>query len=235
MGENGKKVTIQDIADSLGISRNTVSKAINNTEGLADATREKILQRAVEMGYKQFSYVSTLSQFNQAGNSVSNLMADGGEIALLSSALLSNSHFASLFLDKFHQECAQLGFTLTMHRITPENLQNRELPLTFDASKIKGIMCIEMFDYAYSQMICSLGLPVLYVDGPVRKNGEPLNADILLMNNYSEILRFVNLMAERGLTRIGFIGDPDHCQSFMERYNGLPCSTMTCRSIRVFC
>ena len=80
-------------------------------------------------------------------------------------------------------------------------------------------MCIEMFDYAYSQMICSLGLPVLYVDGPVRKNGEPLNADILLMNNYSEILRFVNLMAERGLTRIGFIGDPDHCQSFMERYN----------------
>ena len=157
MGENGKKVTIQDIADSRGISRNTVSKAINNTEGLADATREKILQRAVEMGYKQFSYVSTLSQFNQAGNSASNLMADGGEIALLSSALLSNSHFASLFLDKFHQECAQLGFTLTMHRITPENLQNRELPLTFDASKIKGIMCIEMFDYAYSQMICSLG------------------------------------------------------------------------------
>ena len=45
-----KKVTIQDIADELGISRNTVSKAINNSEGLADATRERILQKAVEMG-----------------------------------------------------------------------------------------------------------------------------------------------------------------------------------------
>ena len=56
-----KKVTIQDIADALGVSRNTVSKAINNTDGLADSTREKILQKAVEMGYKQFSYVSTLS------------------------------------------------------------------------------------------------------------------------------------------------------------------------------
>ena len=44
-----KKVTIQDIADALGISRNTVSKAINNSEGLADATREKILQKAVEI------------------------------------------------------------------------------------------------------------------------------------------------------------------------------------------
>ena len=57
-----KKVTIQDIADALGISRNTVSKAINNSDGLADATRERILQKAVEMGYKQFSYISTLTR-----------------------------------------------------------------------------------------------------------------------------------------------------------------------------
>ena len=37
-----KRVTIQDIADALGVSRNTVSKAINNSDGLAEATREKI-------------------------------------------------------------------------------------------------------------------------------------------------------------------------------------------------
>ena len=35
---NNRKVTIQDIADELGISRNTVSKAINNAEGIADST-----------------------------------------------------------------------------------------------------------------------------------------------------------------------------------------------------
>ena len=52
-----KKVTIQDIADELGVSRNTVSKAINNADGLAEATREKILQKATEMGCKQFSYI----------------------------------------------------------------------------------------------------------------------------------------------------------------------------------
>ena len=38
------RITIQDIADALGISRNTVSKAINNTGILADATREKVLK-----------------------------------------------------------------------------------------------------------------------------------------------------------------------------------------------
>ena len=50
-----KRVTIQDIADALGISRNTVSKAINNSEGLVEGTRKKILNKAIEMGYKQFS------------------------------------------------------------------------------------------------------------------------------------------------------------------------------------
>ena len=34
------KVTIQDIANELQLSRNTVSKAINNTGVLADATRK---------------------------------------------------------------------------------------------------------------------------------------------------------------------------------------------------
>ena len=51
------KVTIQDIASELQLSRNTVSKAINNTGVLADATREKILRKAAEMGYKQFAYL----------------------------------------------------------------------------------------------------------------------------------------------------------------------------------
>lgn len=53
-----ERITIQDIADALGLSRNTVSKAINNTGILADATREKVLKKAIELGYKQFSYIN---------------------------------------------------------------------------------------------------------------------------------------------------------------------------------
>ena len=52
------KVTIQDIANALGVSRNTVSKAINNTGVLAADTRDKVLKKAQEMGYKQFSYMN---------------------------------------------------------------------------------------------------------------------------------------------------------------------------------
>ena len=71
-----KKVTIQDIADALGISRNTVSKAINNSEGLAEATREKILQKAVEMGYKQFSYFSTFISASDTSPAITGYQGD---------------------------------------------------------------------------------------------------------------------------------------------------------------
>ena len=44
-----QRVTLQDIADELGVSRNTVSKAINNTGLLSESTKKKVLAKAVEM------------------------------------------------------------------------------------------------------------------------------------------------------------------------------------------
>ena len=38
------RVTMQDIADSLGLSRNTVSKAFNNTGVIAESTKDLILR-----------------------------------------------------------------------------------------------------------------------------------------------------------------------------------------------
>ena len=213
------KVTIQDIADALGVSRNTVSKAINNADGLAEATRERILQKAVEMGYKQFSYVRGLSAV--AGQSTGNApLAFGfqGEIALFTAGYLNQSHFASLMLDKFQREISLLGYTLNSHRVTPEDLEKRRLPLTFSPERTRAILCIEMFDYAYDEMVCSLGLPVLFVDGPIKRCGRSLNADQLYMDNSTAVIRLVYDMLERGCRRLGFIGDYEHCQSFFERY-----------------
>lgn len=213
-----KKVTIQDIADALAISRNTVSKAINNSEGLADATREKILQKAVEMGYKQFSYVSAAASFARAADGETAPPAFQGEIALLTTVFLTQSHFASLMLDKFQREISQLGYTINTHRVTETNLREGTLPLTFRPEQVKAIICIEMFDRRYDEMVCEMGIPVLFVDGPVKRDGFSLPADQLYMDNITEIARFVGNTLRGGDRRIGFIGNPDHCQSFFERY-----------------
>ncbi len=214
-----KKVTIQDIADALGISRNTVSKAINNSDGLAEATREKILQKAIEMGYKQFSYVRAITSVAGRGDDAMPVSPGyQGEIALFTTIFLDQSHFASLMLDKFQRELSQLGYTLNTHRVRPEDLENGTPPFSFSPERASAIICIEVFDKAYADMICSLGLPVLFVDGPAKQFGATLQADQLYMDNTSEISRFVRSLLDRGYRKIGFLGDYNHCQSFFERY-----------------
>ena len=208
-----KRVTIQDIADELGISRNTVSKAINNADGLSTATREKIIEKAIEMGYKQFSYIrghsGVIPRFGAQGNA---------EIALLCGGAITPGHFATLMLDKLKRDLPQWGYALNAYRVERENFLCRTLPLTFDPDRVSAIICVEMFDRAYDEMICGLGLPVLFVDGPNKRDGIDLPADQLYMENTTAITRFVNDMLVRGRRRIGFIGDFEHCQSFFERY-----------------
>lgn len=214
-----KKVTIQDIADALGISRNTVSKAINNSDGIADATRAKILQKAAEMGYKQFSYVKALSGVSSSFHSaVSGGSGYRGEIAVLLGAFFTQSHFASLMLDKFQQEISQLGYYVNTYQVTPDSFAAMTLPASLHPEQVKGILCIEMFNWEYDEMLCNLNIPILFVDGPAKIGGRNLNADQLYMDNSTDLTRFIYDMVARGKTRIGFVGDYEHCQSFYERY-----------------
>ena len=49
------KITMQDIADALGTSRVTVWKTFNHRAGVSDEMKEKILEKAHELGYDKFS------------------------------------------------------------------------------------------------------------------------------------------------------------------------------------
>lgn len=212
------KVTIQDIANELQLSRNTVSKAINNTGVLADATREKILRKAAEMGYKQFAYLPLFQEDTAKAAEHSILPSDKREIAMLTTQFLSSSHFSSMMLDRFQSEIEHLHSCTTIHRISPIELKEKKLPSSLNIERTAGIICIEVFDYDYAQMLCDLDVPLLFVDTPVMDMRPPLKADRLYMENRIEIQNAVAHMVQRGKKRISFAGDKNHCQSFFERY-----------------
>lgn len=53
-------VTIQDIANALGMSRNTVSNALNG-KPVSAKTRNAVFSAAVEMGYKGYDLFAAKS------------------------------------------------------------------------------------------------------------------------------------------------------------------------------
>lgn len=228
-----ERVTIQDIADELGVSRNTVSKAINNTGLLADATRERVLQKAADMGYKQFSCLPLSSL--KSGRPDPPMAKN--EIALISTDFIGSSHFASTMLDKFQKEISLSGYSLSMHRICDDETEKLQLPASYNREKTAGILCLEMFHREYAAMLCGLDVPALFVDSPVLLPGTFLRADCLYMENQSHIFALIRELVTRGRKKIGFIGEAMHCQSFFERYMayrnamhllGLPCQESYC-------
>ena len=45
--------TLEDIAKALGVSKSTVSKALNGAEDVSRAMRQSVLEKAVELGYSK--------------------------------------------------------------------------------------------------------------------------------------------------------------------------------------
>lgn len=222
------RITVQDIADALGLSRNTVSKAINNSPGLSAITRERVLNKAAEMGYKQFSYIQMLKEdrLQQQEESSSETSSDiqnelhphCREIALIMEGFQDSSHFAHTMIDSFQREIAQLGYSMTVHHLNSDEINSLQLPPTLHLEYTDGILCVEIFSEAYAQMLCTLEIPTLFVDTPVIRSGEALPSDILLMENGSGISAFVRDMLNQGQKDIGFVGHSYHCRSFFERY-----------------
>jgi LacI family transcriptional regulator len=166
----------------------------------------------MEMGYKQFSYAS----FLPAGTPAEPEKA--GEIAVFTTNGMDSSHFASPLLDKFCCEVSTLGHSCTLHRIQPDQLKSLRLPDSFSKERTSGILCLEMLDPGYSNLLCSLGIPVLFVDSSVDGFSRYVMSDYIITESQSCIYQFVKEMIRRGKPRIGFIGEYLHSMYFCERY-----------------
>ena len=137
---------------------------------------------------------------------------------MLTTRFLNSSHFSSTMLDRFQSEIDHLHSCMTIHRISLIELKEKKLPSSLNIQRTAGIICFEVFDYDYAQMLCDLDVPLLFVDTPVMDMRPPLKADRLYMENRIEIQNAVAHMVQRGKKRISFAGDKNHCQSFFERY-----------------
>lgn len=51
LNKKGKSVTIDDIARETGVSKSTISKVLNERQGVSQKTREKVLKTVKRLNY----------------------------------------------------------------------------------------------------------------------------------------------------------------------------------------
>ena len=208
------RVTLQEIADSLGLSRNTVSRALNNTGNVSANTRNKICQAALAMGYKQFVSADSIAPLSESPSLTPGAKS---EIALFTQAFPGNSHSGTKMLEAFHHKIDALGYKLSINIIRDYEISNLCFPANINLENIAGIICMELFSIPYCEFLCKQGIPLLFVDTPITQKST-INADVLLMENLSSVYHMLDSMIGAGNKRISFVGDRYHCQSFYERW-----------------
>lgn len=203
-----KKITMQDIADACGLSRNTVSKVFNGRGSVPEATRQQVLEKARQMGYRQLPAAEDRPAVH------------GRSIALLTLCMPGRNHYGSNFISSFANRMSRAGYTLMIYEIQPDEHRDCRLPANFVLENTAGILCIEMFDRRYTDFICGLGLPVIFSDTYARADFSAMAGDFISMENTTSSIAVTNRLIELGARALGFVGDHTHCNSFYERFNG---------------
>ena len=203
-----KRITMQDIADACGLSRNTVSKIFNDRGDVPESTRNMVLEKARQLGY----YQPPAKEEPAA--------AHGGTIAVLTQDKLLSHNFGAYFITSFTDRISRAGYTMQMYKVSQEEIGERSLPPHLDLEQTAGILGIELFDRDYIEAICTLHKPTLFVDGYARTNKALIGCDFVSMENISSEITLVKRMIAGGAKRLGFVGDITHCNSFYERWAG---------------
>ena len=202
-----KRITMQDIADACGLSRNTVSKIFNERGSVPEATRRLVLTKARELGYS-----ASPAGIGLPGS------AGSGTVAVLTQHKLLSHTFGAYFITSFTDQLSRFGYTIKMYEVSAGEIAAKELPPHLLVEQIAAILVIELFDREYLDMICSLQKPTVFVDGYARMSAAPLGCDFISMENVSSETALVRRMIAAGARRLGFVGDCEHCNSFYERH-----------------
>ena len=204
-----KRVTLLDIANACGFSRNTVSKVFNNRGDVPEATRNIILKKAREMGYYQLP----------GGNSES-YESEKGNVALLTSSNSISHAFGVSFLRGFTNQMSRRGYNLKIYEIDPAEVESRLLPPHLHLPDMSGLVGIELFDKDYLAMLSSLGVPTIFVDCFAGAGSSIIQSDVISMDSFASSITLTEHLIKAGAKKIGFVGDIRHCLSFEERWIG---------------
>lgn len=210
------KCTINDIALELGLSRNTVSKALRDHPDVSSRTRSIVKKKSLEMGYT---------------------IRDSSDVVI--PEISNNPVGAILFLTRSHNYDSQfwpnvlkgIEFVLSKKRLqlvfanlTDEELSRGDLPTSILSSNIKGIIAVEVCYIQIWEKLLSLNIPLVTVDAPKDHLSILGKVDIIMMENKLNIYKLTEKLIKMGAKDFSFVGDlysKNVGRGFQERFDAL--------------
>lgn len=197
-----KSVSMQDIADELGVSKVTVSKALNGKEGVGEALKKKIADLAEKSGYVLTNYGNRKTK--KVGIIMSDRFNSGDE-----------GKFYMAMYEKIISELQKSSCTSMM--ISPNrNSLATDLQTIKSSGIFDGLIFLGILDWEVKKQLDAVNLPKIYVD----VYDETHKSDSVVTENIYSCYEITNYLIHQGHTEIGFVGTVGATTSITDRYLG---------------
>lgn len=200
-----KAVTIYDIADKLGLTASTVSRALQNNTRISEATRQKVANMAIELGYTPNYLASSLRK------------GLAGTIGIVVPRI--NRNFFSQVISSIESELDAAGYRIIIcqsdekYSKEVDNI-NALVNLRVDAVAIS--ISMETTEFQHIEKLTAKNIPLVMFD----RVAEQLNVDKVTINDKRGGYDATKHLLHTGCKRIAHLGGSKNISIYKNRWDG---------------
>jgi LacI family transcriptional regulator len=206
-----KKITMQQIADHIGVSKFVVSKALSGKEGVHEATRARVIEAASQLGYfaqkNRYAYAQKLMEAENI---------EGKKTVLVFMPNIRFQNKDSLYWGKVLEGISQELDNQGLGMIIVSESKGEHIISALNPQGLLGIIGVGQMETSLLLEVRALGLPMVLVD-----HEDPLiPCDTIFANNMDGMARQVNHLIGLGHRQLHFLGNLSFSSSFRDRWIG---------------
>ncbi len=199
---------MRDIAEAMGVSVATVSRALKDSPRISAEQRERIKSYAKEHDYSPNVLAECLR---------TNVARTSKAIGVIVPQF-EHFYFSSV-LSGINQEAMSHGYTLMVSESLDEYEAETQICKRFMENRVCGVIVSEAKNtvrYEHFKRIMDSHMPLVFYD----RICTGINCDRVVVDDYQGAFNAVNYMIERGCRRVAFYGSPMTMEISKNRYNG---------------
>ncbi len=201
-----KSVTMSDIAKVMNVSTVTVSKALGDRDGVSDELRERIKQKATEMGYRMHT----------GGRGIHDGLSYNIGIVVARHFIGDASSFYWVVYRHIVEMLQAQNFYGMLEVVNDVDSGLAEIPNSVLDKKVDGLIVLGQFDDSYVDRLMEYGLPTVFLDF----YGSREDAESVLSDNFYGAYMLTSHVIANGHRKIGFLGSISSTSSIQDRYLG---------------
>ncbi len=200
-----RRTSLKDLADQLGVSIATVSRALRNSHEVGEEMTQKVKQLAKELNYRPNPFAQSLRKEapRVIGVIVPNLV----------------THYYAAVLDGIEDYASKLGYSVISANSHEDHEREAQALDNFLNMHVEGIIaCLaqDTTDYSHFEQLHKMGVPLVFF------------ARCCLEDMFSQVVgngdvaaqEATQHMIETGSRRVAFIGGPNHLDMVRRRKHG---------------